>query len=313
MLQLDRRQVLKWFGSACALGPVSQLLADEKPDGCTLGFSTYAIPGRSLEESLSLIADAGYDSVEITVTDDRDSSPEQMPSARRRHVHNRLRERGLKVSSLMEHLPVASDDGAHRQQLERLKKAAELGRDLSPGAPPVIQTILGGREWAQVRSLFRDRLGDWLEVGRDAETVVCIKPHRGNAMSRPEQAAWLIEQLGHSPWLRMCYDYSHFAFRDMPLEETIRTSLPITAHIAVKDAVQTNGRVRFELPGTAGTIDYVRLLKSFYAGGYRGDFCVEVSSQLWRAENYDPLHALRTCHRNLSAAFEAAVVPRRGA
>ena len=41
----------------------------------------------------------------------------------------------------------------------------------------------------------------------------------------------------------MVYDYSHYAYRDMPLEETVRTALPYTAHVVVKDAVREGDRV----------------------------------------------------------------------
>ena len=48
----------------------------------------------------------------------------------------------------------------------------------------------------------------------------------------------------------------------MPFAQTIQTALPITAHIAVKDTVQLgNSKTTFVLPGQAGTIDYVSLLK----------------------------------------------------
>ncbi len=54
----------------------------------------------------------------------------------------------------------------------------------------------------------------------------------------------------------MWFDYSHFAFRDLPMEQMVRQSLPITAGVAVKDAAEVDGRVTFALPGQAGTIDY---------------------------------------------------------
>src|SRR5690606_17535229 len=118
------------------------------------------------------------------------------------------------------------------------------------------------------------------------------------AMSRVEDAIALLKTLGDSPWLRLCYDYSHFAYRDMPLAETIATALPYTAHIAVKDAFEEQGKVAFALPGEKGTIDYADLLRRFYAGGYRGDVCVEVSSLLWRRPDYNLQGALDTSYRN---------------
>ena len=90
--------------------------------------------------------------------------------------------------------------------------------------------------------------------------------------------------------------------------DTIRTALPHTAHIAVKDAVQENGRVVFKLPGEAGTIDFPTLIRLFYAGGYVGDFNCEVSGMVWNRKGYDPIAAARTCHRNMKKAFLEAGV-----
>jgi inosose dehydratase len=108
----------------------------------------------------------------------------------------------------------------------------------------------------------------------------------------------------------MVYDYSHYAFRDMPLEDTVRTALPYTAHIAVKDAVRDGDEVKFVLPGAGGTPDHATLLRLFYRGGYRGDVCCEVSSMVSREPGYDPVAAARTCYRNMARAFEEAHVPR---
>ena len=109
--------------------------------------------------------------------------------------------------------------------------------------------------------MFVDRVGDWSALGKSLGVVTCVKPHRGGGMSRPSEAVWLIDQIGDVQWLKMVYDYSHYAFRDIPLIKSVQESLPHIGHVAVKDAVQTtskdgkNSRVEFQLPGEAGTID----------------------------------------------------------
>ena len=54
-----------------------------------------------------------------------------------------------------------------------------------------------------------------MELASKAGTQLSIKPHRSHAMSRPEQAVWLIEQLNAKGKLSLTFDYSHFAFREM--------------------------------------------------------------------------------------------------
>ncbi len=53
-------------------------------------------------------------------------------------------------------------------------------------------------------------------------------------MSQPSEAIWLFEQLGKPARLRMVYDYSHYAYRDLLIDETVRESLPWTAHMAAQ-------------------------------------------------------------------------------
>ena len=108
----------------------------------------------------------------------------------------------------------------------------------------------------------------------------------------------------------MCYDYSHYDFRGMTLEDTIKIALPYTAHIAIKDAIEVDGRVRFVNPGLGGRIDYARLIRLFHAGGYRGDVCCEVSGQVWNVKGYDPVASAKQCYRSIAPAFKKAGVKR---
>ena len=53
------------------------------------------------------------------------------------------------------------------------------------------------------------------------------------------------------------------------------------------------------------------MIRAFYEGGYRGDFCCEVSSQIWKMNlSYEPVAATRLCYENMAKAFEKAGVPR---
>lgn len=311
---ITRRQTLGLLAATAAAIPIRSAFgfpADgDTSRRMTLGYSTYPLPQLTAAEAVKLIAQTGYDSVELTVTPDRDVSPDRLSSDRRKTIRQVIEDHGLRLTSLMEHLPIAGEEAEHARQLEQLKKSAALAHDLSPDRPPVIQTVLGGRDWPAARELFLKRLPDWKRIAEETHTIVAIKPHRGNALSRPDDAVALLKELGESPRLRLCYDYSHFAFREMPLEETIATAAPYTAHIAVKDAVRNGDKVDFELPGVGGTIDYAALLKGFHARGYRGDVCVEVSSLIWKRADYDAAKAIHVCYEHLSQAFNKAGLQR---
>ncbi|MDA1012898.1 MAG: sugar phosphate isomerase/epimerase [Planctomycetota bacterium] len=314
MTTLNRRRFLA-ATLAASVTKLPAIGADTPPrKGMTLGFSTYGTKSLKTEQALALIDDAGFDAVEMTVQPGWDATPSNMPPKRRREIRDMLVDRGLKLTSFMEHIYPSKDDAVHKQQLDRLKTVFELGRDLSPKSAPVVQTVLGGGQWEQQKTLFRDRVADWGRLGEKYRVVVCIKPHRGGGMSRPSEAVWIFKSLDNPRWLRMVYDYSHYIFRDIPLVESIREAAPYTAHVAVKDTIKQGDRTAFVLPGEAGTIDFATLLRELQKAGYAGDISCEVSGMVWGKQGYDPRAAIKTCYRNLSKAFIAADVARsRGA
>jgi sugar phosphate isomerase/epimerase len=290
--------------------PSVQAAAQPSGDRVTFSFGTYGMPGLRTESALRAIAEIGYDGVELCVQPNWDAAPQKLNPTRRESLRDLLQGLDLRLTAIMEHLIPNADPGQQQSALDRLSRVAELAQDLSPERPPLLQTVLGGGVWADVRGLYRDQLAKWLEVLEPAAVTLAIKPHRGGAMSRPSEAIDLIRELGNPRRLKMVYDYSHYAFRDMPLDETISESLAHTAHVALKDTVQEGSKFRFLLPGESKIYDYSDLLGRFYRGGYRGDFCCEVSSMVSGATNYDPHRAAKTCYQNLSPAFELARVPR---
>lgn len=277
---------------------------DLKPGRMTLGYSSYALPGKTPQEAIRLIAAAGYDSIELCIF-----PMETLPQGESlQEIQHLLQETGLKLPSLMENLKPLGSAEEYQQSTERLKQACDFARKFE--RQPLIQTVLGGKDWESSKDRCRDRLAAWQEIAADAEIVLAIKPHRGHAMSRPENARWLIQSLGDSSYLRICYDYSHFIYRDMSMPETLAECLPMLAHVAVKDAEQINGKIEFKAPGDVGTIDYAALIRQLAHAGYQGDVCVEVSSQVWRQPGYRFDKTMSDSYRVLAAAFEKAGVHR---
>lgn len=313
-IPLPRRAFCRLIGSAAPLAVLPLALAGpdvERRNGLTLSIGNYGMQSRSVEEAIALVAESGFDGIELSVMPDWNSAPVKLSVERRRTLRSLLADRGLTLVSLMEDLPPSVVDAEHQKSLDRLKLAAELGRDLSPEAPPLIQTVLGGGMWPDKRELFRDRVGDWMRLAESLKTVIAVKPHRSGAMSQPVEAAWLFEQLGKSEWLGMVYDYSHYAFRNLSIAETVKTAFPFTVHIAVKDVTHKGDQVEFALPGAAKTIDFGEILSTFYRLGYRRDVCCEVSSQVFRGKEYEARTATLSCYNSMQSVFEKSQIPRR--
>jgi sugar phosphate isomerase/epimerase len=276
----------------------------------TLGFSTYGMRGMKTEDAIMALAKIGYDAVELNVWPGRDLDAAKVPPKRAKAIGELARHWSIRPTALMENLKIERDAKKHAAALERLRRAAAFARQIAPDAPPLVETTLGGGEWDQVKGLYQERLADWAEVGREMKTVMAIKPHRFGAMDRPAHAIELIKGLGEPKWLRMAYDFSHYAHRDMTLAATIKEALPFTAFVAIKDTVMVGGKARFVLPGESGEIDYVKLLRLFHEGGYRGDINCEVSGMVSGKKGYDPIRAAETSYANIAPAFVEAKVAR---
>jgi len=268
-----------------------------------LGFGTYGLPGYSLAEAIELVAASGFDSIEIAAMPGYHGAPDQIPPGQRDELRQLLSDSGLRLGALMGlPRPAPSKRDRNTAWVEQL---LALARDLSPDAPPLLQSVLGGGEWEAKKSLFRDTLGPWVELASKAGIELAIKPHRGHAMSLPEHGIWLIEQLEAAGKLSLCYDHSHYAYRDLPVAATVTTALPHTGYLVMKDAFMLDGKVRFALPGETGCIPHADILEQFLAGGYRGEVCCEVSSQVWRQDDYNPEETTRRCFGSLTRIVES--------
>lgn len=299
-----RRQFLA--ASVVPLLPTLGNAGPAKRRSIPFAFSLYGMRSLKLDDALAQCAKIGYDGVELALMPDWPADPARLGKDDRTRLRRRLTDLNLALVALMENLPPSADAKVNRMQLDRLRAAAELGQTLSPDAHPIVETILGGPVggWEKVRRLFADRVGEWANIGEKTRAVITVKPHRSNAMNRPEHALWLLDQV-KSPWIKLAYDYSHFQFRELTLADTLRQLLPHTRFVHVKDVRIEKGRMQFLLPG-AGTIDYVDLLTRLREGKYAGAVCVEVSGQVSGVKGYDPVVAARRCYDNLLPAFRKA-------
>jgi sugar phosphate isomerase/epimerase len=317
MSNIQRIERRKFFCSAAALA-IWTLWCDARARGdedartIGLGFSLYGMKSLSTSAALTALKEIGYDCVELPVMPDWHGDSAKLTPAARRDLRAELAIRGLRLTSLMENLPALGSDDQHAANLERLKRAAEVAHDLTPdqGAVPLIETILGGKagEFDAVKDRLVERLTDWSKVLADAKVLLAIKAHVGNATQRPDQLIWLLDQIA-SPWLKAAYDYSHFQAQGLDLKATLKTLIPRSVFIHVKDIERMGEKFGFVLPGE-GTIDYGQMFQQIRQASYRGDVMVEVSSQVSSKAGYDPLAAARKCYNHLAEAFSKAGLKR---
>lgn len=310
MTTISRRAFLATSGIGAAAACLPSR-ANENPDACGLGIGTYGLQSLPLGESIDLVAKTGFNSFDLFVAAGYNCDPAELSQTQRKELRQRIADSGLRLIALIADLRPSLEKPQHRAKTDELKRILELGVELNSNSPPLAQTTLGGKTWEDSKELFAQVLSEWSKLAADAKTILAVKPHRGNAMSTPEHAAELFRQLDEPDSLRMVYDYSHYAFRDMPIADTVETALPWTKLVAVKDTILVDGKARFALPGEGGNWDNAEIIQRFHAGGFRGDFSCEVSAQIWKGDpNYEPVAATKKCFENMVAAFERAGVKR---
>jgi sugar phosphate isomerase/epimerase len=255
---------------AAAIAPVSGRAVDEAPgsksapSGPTFGFNTYGMKTFTTEQALHELAAIGFDSVELDCTAGCDADPGNLTPARRADIRQIAGDLGLWLTAVQGVATPSASDAAHAANLERFKVMAQLVHDLCPEHPPLIEAGLGGRDpWEKMKPLFVRRVADWVKLAESHDFNIAVKPHRDTSMDRPEEAIELMKELGAPSRLRMSYDYSHFALRDLPLADTIRVGLPWTGFVALKDVAIENGRSVFKLPGETRQIDYAASSANF--------------------------------------------------
>lgn len=302
---LSRRSFLQAAG-AIALS-TSMASAATAPAKIDFGYSLYGMKSLKVAQALRICADIGYSGVELACLKDWPCAAENLKKADREALQSELNDLALGLPCLMENLVLLGTDEQHRTNLERLKNVCQLSHDLAPDAPPLVETVLGGKpsEWMTVREQMVDKLRDWEKVASAQHTVVAIKAHVSGALHTPQDAKWLVQQIG-SRWIRLVFDYSHFQRQQLTLKESLATLLPETVMVHIKDNLTTDGKTEFALPGDAGDIDYVEYLKQLSDGGYRGAFVVEVSAQVSGKPGFDPIVAAKRCYKNIQPAFVKA-------
>jgi inosose dehydratase len=305
MQPLSRREWLATTAALAAAQLCRRTLAEEvKSRHPLLGFSLYGMKSLPLIDALQHCAAIGYRAVELPVLADWPADSAKFSATAQREFRDALAKHALRLASLMDNLPLLGDEAKHRSNLQRLQAAAEISRTFDSTDPPLVETVLGGKpaEWDQVKQQFVDRLGEWAQVMADAKVKLAIKAHIANAMQRPEQLRWVLEQV-NSPWLTAAYDFSHFELQRLDVRDTIKLLAERTTFVHVKDAQGEPGKFQFLLPGE-GKTDYDQLFRLLAEEGYAGDIIVEVSGQIHSKPGYDGVAAAKKCYAALAPAMK---------
>ena len=109
-----------------------------------IAYGTYATPMLSLEESLVMMANMGYEGVELAIGP-KHAMPENLSSSQRQQLKKVLAELKLDVPGfLMLGSALVGDKDAHNKRLGLTRQVIQLAKDLDIKRTPVISTGSGG-------------------------------------------------------------------------------------------------------------------------------------------------------------------------
>ena len=150
----SRRRFLLSLSTSAIAWPALGIGAEEKPK-CAMGFGTYGLPGYTLPESIRLIAQTGFDSIEIVSMPGYHGAPDQIPKGRRSDLRKQIADSGLKLGTLMGVPRPDKDKTKQAENEKKFQKLLELAIDLSEdGERPLIQSVLGGGEWNEQKEFL---------------------------------------------------------------------------------------------------------------------------------------------------------------
>jgi inosose dehydratase len=300
---MNRREVL----TLLAL-PVALIGQDQRQKGVALGFSLYGMNGVPLADALRTCSEIGYDGVEFCLMPGW-TPPDSLAPDERRSIKELLERYRLAPLALMVQLSLLEREMPEQVGVEKLMRAAQLGRSLGSDKP-LIETVLGGKakEWDQLKDQLADRLRVWGKTAQQSDFMLCIKAHAGAAVDSPQRLLWLYRQV-NIPNLKLTYDYSHFQAAGLPLAATLKPIIREARFIHVKDAQGTEEHPRFLLAGDGG-VDYVKYFRLLKKYGYSGPIVAEVSAQLQHLAGYNPSDAARHCYKTMAQAAKTAGLER---
>lgn len=309
-LRIDRRSLFALAAGFVAAPPfafdVVSAREPAKANRPSLGFSLYGMKTVPLDVAIRTCAEIGYSHVEFSLNAGYPTEPSIFAAAARRAASMWLRESKLGLPCLMVLMSLTADDKTHAANLDLIATAGQMGRDLVPDQPPVLETVLGGSpaKWLEQRAGMAGRLRDWAMAAEKARTIIALKAHIGSAVNSPDRLLWLLDEV-KSPNLQVAYDYSHFELQGIDLAESLKLLLPRTRFIHVKDSQGDAAKFKFVLPG-AGRTDYTRYFSLLKELGFTGPICVEVSGHVSSAPNYDPIAAAKQCYAALAKPMSQA-------
>ncbi len=247
-----------------------------------LAFASNAMKLYSLDDAIDLVADAGYDGIEILL-DTPHAFPPDVSDADIKRWREKLEARGLQVSNCNSFM-LYGIEGCHRpswceRDPERRKLRVEHTRQslylAAQLGAPTISTEPGG---PIDEGVTREQAADWFEEGirdvlPDAEKAgvrLCIEPEPDLLIEKSGEYADFMQRFAGDKqaekWLGLNFDVGHFyCVGEDPAANAEKFKGQIH-HIQIEDIAAD--RVHFHLVPGDGAIDFDAFFKALNMADY---------------------------------------------
>ena len=247
-----------------------------------LAFASNAMKLYSLDDAIDLVADAGYDGIEILL-DTPHAFPPEVSDADIKRWREKLDARGLQVSNCNSFM-LYGIEGCHRpswceKDPERRKLRVEHTRQClylaAKLGAPTISTEPGG---PIDEGVTREQAADWFEQGirdvlPDAEKAgvrLCIEPEPDLLIEKASEYADFMQRFTGDEqaekWLGLNFDVGHFyCVGEDPATNAEKFKGQIH-HIQIEDIAAD--RVHFHLVPGDGAIDFDAFFESLNKADY---------------------------------------------
>lgn len=251
-----------------------------------LAFSSNAFRNYSLEETCRILADIGYEGVEI-MCDRPHAWPADLDRAKIESIRAVLRETRLGVSNLNAFMMCAAPDGGfhHPSWIEPDESRRELRRrhtidcieiammvgatrlSTEPGGP------LDGRPRGEMMDAFRRELAPAARAAELAGVELNVEPEPELLIENADQFDEFMRGV-ESPAVGLNFDLGHFYCVGADPATVIRRFGRRIRHVHLEDIAAD--RRHFHLPPGRGAIDFGSVFAALRAVNYRGWVTVEL-------------------------------------
>ncbi|WP_119269237.1 sugar phosphate isomerase/epimerase family protein [Taklimakanibacter deserti] len=247
-------------------------------------FHSVGLPSRPLHDAVSLIADAGYEAIELNAETLPWAPAHITPAAglaERKAVAEACRARGLAIPAVGAHIGMVSEDPVERvTAINFVKGCIDIARDV--GSPFV--HILSGPLAANID---RDQAWGWFTYAVELTTIhagergigLGIEAIAGHLFHEVDDYHRIRRDLPGVPF-KVNFDPSHLEVQKEDPRRVVDELGDLIAHVHLKDGKGLFPQFEFP-PLGEGTIDFRSLIDGLRRHGFDGALSIEYEAQVY--------------------------------